>query len=347
MSGESSKLREHSLLALGNPLLDIIAVTDKTILEKYNLEANGAILGDERHATLYDELASLPNVEFVAGGSAENTVRALQWILGKPHVSTFIGCIGRDKYGQLLEEKAHKDGVFTCNQVHDTLATGTCAVIITGHNRSLVANLSAAKEFNFDHVKKPENWVYVDKASFIYATSYVLNVTPLGTQLLGEHATNNNKTFALNLSAPYLCSMHKTEMEKLMPYVDILFGNETEAVTFAQEQKLGSTNIEEIALLIAKLPKVSGKPRLVIITQGTDPVLVVKDGQLSRFPVERIPDDQIVDTNAAGDCFTGGFLAQYIQDKSIETCVRCGVYAAQEVIRHSGCTFPEKPNFSE
>ena len=51
---------------------------------------------------------------------------------------------------------------------------------------------------------------------------------------------------------------------------------------------------------------------------------------------------QIVDTNGAGDAFVGGFLAQLAKNKSIEDCVKCGIWAATEIIQRSGCTFPEK-----
>jgi adenosine kinase len=51
---------------------------------------------------------------------------------------------------------------------------------------------------------------------------------------------------------------------------------------------------------------------------------------------------QIVDTNGAGDAFVGGFLAQLSKKKSIEECVKCGNWAATEIIQRSGCTFPDK-----
>lgn len=45
--------------------------------------------------------------------------------------------------------------------------------------------------------------------------------------------------------------------------------------------------------------------------------------------------------------FILGFLAQYIQGKPLDVCIRCGIYAATEVIKQSGCAFPEKPQFKE
>ena len=33
------------------------------------------------------------------------------------------------------------------------------------------------------------------------------------------------------------------------------------------------------------------------------------------------------------------------QGKELETCVRCGIWAATKVIQRSGCTFPDQMDF--
>lgn len=63
---------------MGNPLLDISATVDKNFLEKYDLKANDAILAEEKHKSLYDELINLYNANFIAGGSVQNTMRVTQ-----------------------------------------------------------------------------------------------------------------------------------------------------------------------------------------------------------------------------------------------------------------------------
>jgi adenosine kinase len=61
-----------------------------------------------------------------------------------------------------------------------------------------------------------------------------------------------------------------------MPYVDLVFGNESEAEAFGEKQNVGSKSILDIAKYIAKLPKENQKvPRTVVITQGCDPTIVV------------------------------------------------------------------------
>ncbi|KFM60217.1 Adenosine kinase, partial [Stegodyphus mimosarum] len=165
---------------------------------------------------------------------------------------------------------------------------------------------------------------------------------------IAEHACKNNKPFCMNLSAPFLCQFFKEPMMKAFPYVDILFGNEQEALVFSKEQEFGTENIEEIALQIQSLPKKNEKrPRIVIITQEENPIICATDGKITKYPATYVKAEEIVDTNGAGDAFVGGFLAQYIMKKPLDVCIRCGIYAATEVIKQSGCTLPEKSNFIE
>jgi adenosine kinase len=64
-------------------------------------------------------------------------------------------------------------------------------------------------------------------------------------------------------------------MMAALPYVDILFGNETEAATFAKEQNFGTEDIKEIAKKAAALPKVNKeRSRMVVFTQGDQPTII-------------------------------------------------------------------------
>ncbi|CRK30286.1 hypothetical protein BN1708_000821 [Verticillium longisporum] len=48
--------KEYSLLVLENPLLDIQAVGNQELLDKYKLKANDAILASEEHLSIYEDL---------------------------------------------------------------------------------------------------------------------------------------------------------------------------------------------------------------------------------------------------------------------------------------------------
>lgn len=119
-------------------------------------------------------------------------------------------------------------------------------------------------------------------------------------------------------------------------------------LAFAKETSLNTENMHEIALKVSNLPKKNEKHgRVVIITQGCDPVLIAKDNKVQEIPVIVLPKEKIVDTNGAGDAFTGGFLSQLVLKQPLDVCVKCGIYAASEVIQRSGCTYSGKANFSK
>jgi len=60
----------------------------------------------------------------------------MQWLIGVPNATTFMGCIGRDEFGRILEKKVIEAGVNPRYKYHDSEPTGTCAVCLTGTNRS-------------------------------------------------------------------------------------------------------------------------------------------------------------------------------------------------------------------
>uniref|UniRef100_W5MAJ7 Adenosine kinase n=1 Tax=Lepisosteus oculatus TaxID=7918 RepID=W5MAJ7_LEPOC len=178
------------------------------------------------------------------------------------------------------------------------------------------------------------------------AQGFFLTVSPESVLKVAKHASENNKIFGLNLSAPFISQFYKEPMMKVMPYVDILFGNETEAATFAREQGFETEDIEEIARKAQSLPKVNKRrQRIVVFTQGKDGTVVTSGDEVKMFPVLEIEQSEIVDTNGAGDAFVGGFLSQVVYERPLEQCIHAGHYAANVIIRRAGCTFPEKPDF--
>ncbi|KAB2031571.1 hypothetical protein ES319_D05G313000v1 [Gossypium barbadense] len=320
---------EGILLGMGNPLLDISAVVDEDFLKKYGIKLNDAILAEDKHLPMYEEMTKKYEVEYIAGGATQNSIRVAQWMLQIPGATSYMGCIGKDKFGEEMKKNSKLAGVNVHYYEDGTAPTGTCAVCVVGGERSLVANLSAANCYKSEHLKKPENWALVEKAKYFYVAGFFLTV------------------FMMNLSAPFICEFFRDVQEKALPYMDYVFGNETEARTFSKVHGWETDNVEEIALKISQWPKASGThKRITVITQGADPVVVAEDGKVKKFPVILLPKEKLVDTNGAGDAFVGGFLSQLVQEKPIEECVRAGCYAANVIIQRSGCTYPEKPSFN-
>ncbi|XP_065574747.1 uncharacterized protein LOC136036439 [Artemia franciscana] len=345
--------RERMLVGVCNPLLDISASVDEALLKKYALKPNDAILADESHRPLYEELVANHTVEYIAGGSGQNTLRIAQWILPERNITSFLGCVGNDIFSKTLEEKAREAGVHVVYEYSEKDATGTCAVLITdgGKQRSLCANLAAANHFSTAHIEKPQHKDLIHSADFYYITGFFLTVNVDVILTIAKHACEKNKLFMMNLNAPFLVQFFKEKMMSVFGYIDILFGNDTEFETFALEHKLAekdNMDMKRVALDITQMPKFNtNRQRIVIVTQGEKPVLVAHDGIVTEFPVIEVPKEKLVDTNGAGDAFVGGFIAQLLQGKPFESCIKCGIWAATHIIQMYGCTIPENVKYEE
>lgn len=134
-----------------------------------------------------------------------------------------------------------------------------------------------------------------------------MTVSPETIQEVASHAHEKSKTFMMNLSAPFICEFFGKPLSAALPYVDVLFGNEDELDAFAKANDIAATDRKEIALKISNLEKINDKrKRVVIITQGSEPVIMAKDNEIFEFPVTKLPEEKVVDTNGAGDAFVGG-----------------------------------------
>lgn len=337
---------------IGNPLLDISAESTTDFLNKYNLDADSQILADpEKHKDLYSDLIDHHKVDYLPGGATQNTIRAYQWALKNKEEaegsSVFTGCVGDDNYRKTLEVAAKSCGVTTRYAVNDRgLDTGTCAVVITasGKNRSLVANLSAANVYQAKDIDKV--WDAVEKAQYFYSAGFFLTTEggPQALEKIGNHCLEHNKTYITNLSAPFISQLFKDQLSMSLSYSDIVFSNENEAAVWAESFGFADIkdNLHEVAKKLASFDSKRNRHRLVCITQGSDPTIVCQNGVITEYPVIRLSDEQIVDTNGAGDAFVAGFCSGLVYGQKIAKCIELGNYVASTIIQMPGCTFPEK-----
>lgn len=62
---------------------------------------------------------------------------------------------------------------------------------------------------------------------FVSLQGFFLTVSLESILKVAKHASEKNKLFCMNLSAPFICQFFKDNLMKVMPYIDVLFGNET------------------------------------------------------------------------------------------------------------------------
>jgi len=88
------------------------------------------------------------------------------------------------------------------------------------------------------------------------------------------------------------------------------------------------TDLHKISKAIIAIPKLSvSHSRIIIFTRGAESTLLVTSTEPRNaiyFPVEALSDEEIIDTNGAGNAFTGGFLAALVSGKELDECIGTG-----------------------
>lgn len=118
--------------------------------------------------------------------------------------------------------------------------------------------------------------------------------------------------------------------EKIFTYpldlVDIFIVNEVEAKGLA---KCSSTNYEEIIYALKeKYPSQS-----IVFTCGSDGAYYLEKDITIHEPARMV---KAVDTTAAGDTFTGFFLASLLQGKNPQDCLKIATIASSKTVQHEG-----------
>jgi adenosine kinase len=188
--------------------------------------------------------------------------------------------------------------------------------------------LRAAEKFEQSHLSSPQVAPLIDAAKFFYVEGYFLTHGTAAALELSSKSSAAGKTFVLNLSAPFIPQFFGEQVNKIIPHTDVVIGNEAEAEAWATANGLSDPkDLAKVAKAIATLPKANTKPRTVVFTQGALSTVAVtsdKPDEPKWYPVTALTDDQIVDTNGAGDAFAGGFVGALVAGKSLDESVEAG-----------------------
>merc|ERR1712159_860981 len=100
-------------------------------------------------------------------------------------------------------------------------------------------------------------------------------------------AAKKGSLYCMNLSAPFLMQVppFKACFVNTIPIVDFLFGNETEAMTWAETEGWDTKDVGFIATRLSLIPSAKGTKRTVVITQGADPTVVAINGMVKLYPI--------------------------------------------------------------
>ena len=346
-----------SVIALGNPIVDITVQIDKDTIQNFGLEWGRTVFNNEITQKFLDDLEKRPIVTYTPGGSIMNTLRVCSWCLNmNPNDAgkfklTMLGAVGNDVYKDKIINSLKEAKVETLLEFKQQ-KTSKCGVGIYKKDRCLVPDIQASKNISKEFIEDKKNEIFNHDVLII--EGYFLRENFDLCKYLCEEFNREQKVVILTLSAVVIVQQYLDKIKEIANMCDMLIGNmeETEILAGGKNAVFQET-YEKVHRIL------SPRNRLLVVTCGSHGVYCSKYNYKSMrlelilqcFP-NFVKNDEIVDLNGAGDAFLGGFLAMYLKgnrDNRLFSCCKAGNDAANVILRNIGCTYPKniKLNFDD
>jgi len=299
-----------NVLVIGSLNMDFVINVNKTPLPGETISANKFTL--------------------VPGGKGANQAYAL----GRLGLAvSMIGVVGKDEYGKKLIANLKTAKVNTKRIVKlDKVKTGNAFITVDSNGENSIVTVGGTNhelsksiiDKNVDIIKKADIIVM----QLEIPLEVVLYVAKLA-KLLGKLVIIDPAPATRDLP------------DELFKYVDIIKPNETELQTISgMELKNEQDYIEAARALINKGVK------KVVVTLGANGSLLVTKDEYKKFNAIKA---HVVDTTAAGDCFTAGLVKGLIDNKEIEDAIKYGHIVSSIAVTRCGAqsSIPTKEEVEE
>lgn len=269
----------------------------------------------------------------------------------KRGITGVLGSVGDDLYGQMFSQLLQQENIEAVFEKFENKTTAFCGVFCYEKERGHITDLGASTLISDEFVQA--NWDAIKDVQLIFTELFILKHRKEIVFKLAELGNDDEKIFGFNLPSFYFIETFLAEIKSLLESADVVFTNAAESEFFAKQMGLETGNYSLICEFIAKFPKKNlFKKRTVIITCGPDPAFICEFDHMANkvsfsgsFQPDSVNENDIIDTNGAGDAFAGGFLSKYMTGKSLDDCMKAGHWAASVVIQRRGCQYPAVCNF--
>ena len=216
----------------------------------------------------------------------------------------FLGKIGRDAFGDLVLSSLQAKKVDTSMIIQDeSLATGATIVLNFGYDRAMVTHPGAMEHLSYDEISIDQ----LKQAKHLHFSSYFLQ-----PGLKPDVGRLFKQAKELGLTTSFDAQWDPAEkwdldLPNVLPYVDVFLPNEVEALYLSRQKTLS-----------AALDKLATLGNIIVVKLG-------EKGSISRqgdsiFEADAFLNKNIVDAIGAGDSFNAGFIAKFVQGKTVKEC---------------------------
>lgn len=312
---------KYDVYGIGNAIVDIVTEVDHDFFEKNEVEKGVMTLVDEKRQLHLMKAIDMKRSKMSGGGSAGNTVVAVNQFGGK----SFYSClVAQDDMGKFFLDDLKRNGVDT-NLTYDKCPeghSGRCLVMTSPDaQRTMNTFLGVSSFLSPEHLDENA----LKRSTYVYLEGYLV-AAPKGLEAmkaLKKMAEKNKVPVALTFSDASMVKYFPKQMEEIVGAgVDLLFCNEEEAMIFT-----GKNHIKDAREELKKAAK------RFAITLGANGALIY-DGdtfiQIEPYSV------RAVDTNGAGDMFAGAFMYGITHHHSYAEAGKLASLASSRVVSQWG-----------
>ena len=271
-------------------------------------------------------------VQLAPGGSAAN---AAVWARRCGLPATFVGKVGRDRFGALAEADLDDEGVDHYLIHTDAHLTGSVAVWIDHEGqRSMVSGKGA------DHALLPQELPreLLRRASHVHLSGWSLFADPPRAAAVAAARACRAAGATLSLDPASFQMIEELGVASFLSLtqslgVDILFPNAQEAAVLTGvplESMRENGAPEAIAARLAELYPGA----LIALKLDADGALVLPPGGAPERVAPNV--NRLLDATGAGDAFAGAFLSRYLRGVAPAAAARFAVGVSEWVIQHVG-----------
>jgi sugar/nucleoside kinase (ribokinase family) len=314
-------MKKYDVYGIGNAIVDIVTEVDHGFFAKNNVEKGVMTLVDEKRQQELMMAIDMKKSKMTGGGSAANTVVAVNQFGGKAFYSLLVA---QDELGKFFLDDLKWHGVDTNLKFTDCPPghTGRCLVMTSPDaDRTMNTFLGISSFLSPGHLDEEA----IKNSTFLYLEGYLV-ASPKGLEAMKAAkrvAEQNGVDVALTFSDPSMVKYFAKQMDEIVgASVDLLFCNDEEALIFT-----GSDSITEAR---EKLRKVAKK---FVVTLGANGALIFDGDTFINIEPYKV---QAIDTNGAGDMFSGAFLYGITHRHSFAEAGKLASLASSKVVTQFG-----------
>jgi sugar/nucleoside kinase (ribokinase family) len=314
-------MSKYDVYGIGNAIVDIVTEVEDDFFQKNEIEKGVMTLVDEKRQHQLMKAIDMKRSRMSGGGSAGNTVVALNQFGGK----SFYSClVSNDTLGKFFLEDLKRNGVDT-NLKYENCPdgiTGKCLVMTSPDaERTMNTFLGVSSFLSPEHLDENA----IKNSTYVYLEGYLV-ASPKGLEAIKEArkiAEKNGVHVALTFSDASMVKYFSKQMEEIVGAgVDLLFCNEEEAMIYT-----GTNSVNEAREALKKVAK------RFSITLGANGAMIYDGDTFIQIEPYKV---KAIDTNGAGDMFAGAFMYGITHGHSYAEAGKLASLASSRIVSQFG-----------